>query len=90
VSLTPANDESFPVCNSLTDQRGRFRVDSVKAGDYLLILNYKNKPTRTMPFPKLYYPGITERDKATAISVRHGQNLNGLKIVINQRIIVPQ
>src|SRR5258705_1533230 len=84
VSLVPANDESFLACNSLTDELGRFQIDSVEAGTYVIILNHENKRTTSMPFPKLYYPGVTEREKAKVITVKHGENVKNLKVVIQK------
>ncbi len=82
VSLAPANDESSLACNSLSDKLGRFQVDSVEAGTYVIILNYENKRTASMPFPKLYYPGVTERAKAKTITIKHGEIVNNLRVVI--------
>lgn len=84
VSLIPANDESPLACSALTDKLGRFRIDSVEAGTYVIILNHENKITTSMPFPKLYYPGVTERDRAKTISVKHGEIVNNLKVVIRK------
>ena len=57
-----------------------------EVGDrFLLYLNPENKPTKEMPFPRLYYPGVTEREKATTISIKHGQSLNNLNIIISER-----
>ena len=85
VSLVPANDESFLACNNLTDEQGRFRFDAVETGTYVIILNYENKMTAAMPFPKLYYPGVQEREKAQTITVKHGQSINNLNVVIKRR-----
>jgi hypothetical protein len=82
VSLAPANDESFLVCNSLTDERGRFQTDSVAAGSYVIILNYENQITARMPFPKLYYPGVADREKAKTITLKHGESIDNLDMVI--------
>ena len=82
VSLVPANDESFLACNSLTDELGRFQIDSVEAGTYKIIFNYENKITPRMPFPKLYYPGVPEREKAKTITLKHGESANNLSVVI--------
>lgn len=82
VSLAPANDERSLGCNSLTDERGRFLINSVSAGTYLLIFNYKNERTPRMPFSKLYYPGVPQREKAKPIAVRRGENVNNLSVVI--------
>jgi hypothetical protein len=85
VSLVPVDDESLLSCNSLTDERGRFQIDSVEAGTYVIVLNYENKITTEMPFPKLYYPGVPERGKATTITVKHGESVTNLRVVIKSR-----
>jgi hypothetical protein len=77
-------------CHALTDKKGRFRINSVKAGNYFLILNQENKRTQEMPFPRLYYPGVMEREKATMLSVKHGQSLNNLNVVISERTPVQE
>lgn len=84
VSLVPANDEILLACNSLTDELGRFQIDSVETGTYIIIFNYENKITPRMPFPKLYYPGIPERDKAKTITLKHGESVNNLNVVIKR------
>jgi hypothetical protein len=43
-----------------------------------------------MPFPRLYYPGVMEREKATMLSVKHGQSLNNLNVVISERTPVQE
>ena len=89
VALADVTDERH-WCHDLTDKKGRFRINSVKAGKYILILNPENKLTQEMPFPRLYYPGVTEREKATTISVKHGQSLNNLNIVISDHTSVQE
>src|SRR5687767_1477901 len=84
VTLVPANEEGSPICNDLTDELGRFRIDSVEAGDYVILLTYENKTTTGMPFPKHYYPGVTEREKATTITVKHGEGVINLTAVIKR------
>ena len=84
VSLVPANDESSLACNSLTDELGRFQIDSVEAGAYTIIFNYENKTTPGMPFPKLYDPGVREREKAKTITLKHGESVNNLSVVIKR------
>jgi hypothetical protein len=84
VSLVPANDESFLGCNSLTDELGRFQIDAVEAGSYIIIFNYENKITSRMPFPKLYYPGVPEREKARTITLKHGESASNLNVVIRK------
>ena len=84
VSLVPLKDQSLLACNDFTDKKGRFQIDSVEAGSYLLIFNYENKLTREMPFPKLYYPGVSERKDASTIEVKHGRSLDGLNVAVTR------
>ena len=84
VSLTRANEERYLGCNDLTDERGRFQIDAVEAGIYTLILNYENKRTAKMPFPKLYYPGVPDRDNAKQIVVKHGESVDHLNVTIRR------
>ena len=84
VSLTPSNEDRYIGCNSLTDEFGRFEIDAVRAGTYVIILNYENKITSKMPFPKLYYPGVSDRKNATQIVVKHGESLDNLDVVIRR------
>ena len=84
VSLVPANDEKALACNSLTDDLGRFQIDSVEAGTYTIIFNYENKITPRMPFPKLYYPGVPERNNAKTITLKHGESASNLNVVIQR------
>ena len=82
VTLVPANEEGSPICNDLTDELGRFRIDAIETGHYVILLTYENKTTTGMPFPKHYYPGVTEREKATTITVKHGESKTNLRVVI--------
>lgn len=82
VSLMPTNDERYVGCNSSTDELGRFQIDSVEAGSYVLVLNYENKKTSRMPFPSLYYPGVTNRKMATVLNIKHGESLRKLNVTV--------
>jgi hypothetical protein len=68
----------------LTDELGRFQIDAVEAGSYIIIFNYENKITSRMPFPKLYYPGVPEREKARTITLKHGESASNLNVVIRK------
>ena len=87
VSLAAVGEEGYPHWSDLTDARGRFQIDSVPAGTYVLILNYENERTARMPFPTLYYNNATEREKATTITINHGESVNNLNVVI--QIVMP-
>jgi hypothetical protein len=82
VSLARVDDERYLACNDLTDKLGHFQIDSLAAGSYVLILNYEDKKTSKMPFPKLYYPGVTDRGMATVFNIKHGESLSSLNLRI--------
>lgn len=84
VTLVSVNDEGSPICNDLTDELGRFQIDAIEAGDYVILLTYENKTTTGMPFPRHYHPGVTEREKAKTITVKHGQSVTNLTAVIKR------
>ena len=84
VSLTKTEekDERDLDCNALTEADGSFRFDGVEAGTYVLVFNPRNKSTKQMPFPKFYYRNASERERATMISVKHGESLDNLNVVV--------
>lgn len=84
VTLVSANDEGSPICNDLTDELGRFKIDAIEAGDYVILLTYEDKTTTGMPFPKHYYPGVTEREKAKLVTIKHGESATNLRAVIKR------
>jgi len=67
-----------------TDEQGRFEISSVSAGEYILGANQDDKPSSREPFRKIFYPGVSERERAAVISVRPGENVENLDLVISR------
>lgn len=65
-----------------TDESGHFRIKSVAAGSYLLVLNQDGKLSTAKPFPRLFYPGVTERERATLINIRNGETVKGIDLIL--------
>ncbi len=65
-----------------TDNIGRFRIDSVYPGAYLVVLNPAGKQTSTEPFGRLFYPGTPDREQAAVIRVGAGETVKGINIVV--------
>ena len=65
-----------------TDEKGRFQFESVVPGTYQLVLNPSGKPSGAEPFPRLFYPGTTQRDKAVLIDVGVGDKVKGINMVV--------
>jgi len=77
--LTPGQEWGPHAC---TDEDGRFEITSVVPGEYILVANPKDPPTSNQPFRKIFYPGVSERERAAVISVAQGQTIDNLDLVI--------
>jgi hypothetical protein len=65
-----------------TDEKGRFRIESFTANSYHLVVNRDGRPSSREPFPQVFYPGVTEREKAALITVVDGEVVKGINVVI--------
>ena len=65
-----------------TDEQGRFEIREVPPGQYVLVANYNGKPSSYEPFPKTFYPNVTERERAAVINLGLGESVANLDIVI--------
>jgi hypothetical protein len=63
-----------------TDEDGRFRIESVAPGAYVLVLNPSGTPRSHEPFPRVFYPGTTELEKAVTINVGLGQTVKDVNV----------
>ena len=64
------------------DANGRFRIESIPPGHYVLVLNQDGLAKGVAPFPRVFYPGTTELEKATTITVALGQTLKDIDVVV--------
>ena len=65
-----------------TDEQGRFEISSILPGEYVLVANQKDKPSEQEPFQKIYYPGVSERERAAVISIAPGQIIDNIDLVV--------
>jgi len=54
----------------------------IPKGQYVLVANPDGKPSSREPFPKIFYPNVTERERALVIEIKPGEKLANLDIVI--------
>lgn len=64
------------------DENGRFRIESIPPGDYVLVLNQDGLAKGVQPFPRVFYPGSIELEKATTITIALGQTLKDIDVVV--------
>lgn len=65
-----------------TDETGRFEITSVPQGEYVLVANNDGKLSNREPFRTLYYPNVSERDRAAVITIGPGETINDIDIVV--------
>jgi hypothetical protein len=57
-----------------TDAEGRYKLEGVPPGKYVIALNRDGKLSGSEPFPTAFYPGTFEREKASIITVGRGDS----------------
>ena len=65
-----------------TDEQGRFEITSVPKGEYVLVANRDGKLSSQEPFRQIFYPNVSERERAAVITIRPGETIENLDIVI--------
>ena len=78
--LAPGRTEWGP--GDCTDEQGRFEITSVPEGEYVLVANQDDKLSTREPFRRIFYPNVSERERAAVVSVRPGTVVENLDLVI--------
>ena len=81
----------IPIAQARTDDRGRYRVHTLPAGEYYIEagpdpLDLTSLPLpgqRSTPVPKSFYPGVPRIDVGRTITLVAGQTLQGLNIPLS-------
>jgi hypothetical protein len=70
------------VKSGCTDEQGRFRIEAVPPGTYVLMLNVNGMPRSREPFPSVFSPGTTELEKAALIEIAPGQIIKDVNVKV--------
>jgi len=70
---TPDNVES-----TMLNEDRSFKFSFLPPGRYILGFNLIDGPSLYSPYPEFYYPGVSERDRATVIVIGEHQKVNEL------------
>jgi hypothetical protein len=65
-----------------TDEQGQFEITQIPEGQYVLAANAGGKPSSRQPFTRIFYPSVTERERAVVINISPGERLTNLDIII--------
>jgi len=82
VSLKPMDADNKSVNFEYTDEQGRFAIESITPGNYIIAVNQDGEKTVEEPFSVFYYPNVTEQAQARVFRIRAGDNMKGLKILV--------
>ncbi len=69
------------------DEQGEFELELVAPGRYLLGINIGASPDADTPYPRTFYPGVTERSQATVIEVGLGQRITDVNIQLPPKLM---
>ena len=65
-----------------TDENGRFSVDAILPGRYVVAVNARFGPRLFAPYPTTYFPSAGRQD-ARVVEVGEGERKTGFTIVVN-------
>jgi hypothetical protein len=63
-----------------TEAAGTFEITKIPAGSYVLAVNGSGKISSSAPFKTFYYPDVSERERATLITIGAGDTLEGFDV----------
>jgi hypothetical protein len=82
ISLKPTDAEDHSMNSGSTDEKGRFAIESIEPGTYVLVLNEDGEKRIEEPFPAVYYPNVTEESRARVFRIPAGDSIKRLKIIV--------
>ena len=84
VNIVPADKKSNSNFSEFdcTEKDGRFVIDEIPPGKYLLVVNDDGEISGNEPFPIVYFPGVFDKEKAQVITVNEGSRVEDYDIHI--------
>ncbi|HEV2666735.1 MAG TPA: hypothetical protein VG324_17585 [Blastocatellia bacterium] len=71
---------------AITDKDGRYLLEGVPPGDYVLGVNITDAPAKPAPYRPTWYPDVATRPEAAIIEVGLGHKLTGRDLIIPRRL----
>ena len=63
--------------------KGEFEFDHVGPGEYILVFNRTNRKDPNSPFPRTFYPDVSEQNETAVITLKDGEQLLKANIQVN-------
>jgi hypothetical protein len=77
--LRPEKDWGPSGC---TNRQGRYEITSVPEGEYVLVANQDDKLSSRKPFRRVFYPNVSERERAAVLAIGPGDVVENIDLVI--------
>jgi hypothetical protein len=77
-------DDSKPGLWGYQGENGKFEFDHIGPGEYILVFNRMNRQDPNSPFPRSFYPGVSDQSEAKFIHMKDGEQL------LNANIKLPE
>ena len=77
-----AYSDSRPGLWGFQGAQGVFDLDHVGAGEYILVFNRANRADPNSPYPRSFYPGVSDVNEAEPINLKDGQQLMKLNMSV--------
>ena len=70
ISVQPGVDRlNQPILLDVSNEEGRYEINGVPPGEYFLGTNVKSTPTKSHPYPRVFYPGVSDSKEAIVVTV---------------------
>jgi hypothetical protein len=77
--------ESFQILEGKTDIDGKYKINKVAPGRYLFGVNV-TRPSAQSPYPRIFYPGVSDIKQAEVITVEPGKSAGPFDLRLIQKL----
>lgn len=65
-----------------SDEEGKYGFKFIPPGRYVLLIRFDGMTSQTRPFPKMYYPGVSEKSQAKVFTISEGQRIENYDLKV--------
>lgn len=91
VEAIPAELQSKPtlyeVFEVLTDEDGRFKFETLKAGRYFIAVNFVSTPDISDPYPTTFFPGVPDISQAAIFEIHSDSAISNILISLPPKLL---
>jgi hypothetical protein len=69
-----------------SNEEGYYELVNLPAGSFLIGVNLGRKPTGKAPYPRTFYPGVTEPNRGLTVALAEGDKVENINIHLPSRL----